>query len=250
MKTVLLFLLAAGGVAVRADVPAGWSTNYAAILALAGANQRPALAFFTASWCGPCKLMTSVTLADPAVTQALSNLNHVAVDIDAQSDLASQHGITAVPTFLLLSAEGNEVDRTTGYQPAGDFLAWLTNGVSAAKAAAIQQALSRQTLAEVDQLLAGNGTNSARLAAAKLLDLCAMRDDGVVQAAAARLKTLAGRDPAAVLDGLDDPRLAVRIQSANALRLAVGDAFDVDPWGDAAARRKGIESWRGKFAHP
>ena len=38
--------------------PTDWSTNYDATLAAAATNQQPALVYFTASWCGPCKLMT------------------------------------------------------------------------------------------------------------------------------------------------------------------------------------------------
>ena len=226
----ILFVFALGALATRAELPVDWSTNYDAALAAAATNQRPTLVYFTASWCEPCKLMTRLTLTDPAVTQTLSNVEHVAVDIDEHTDLASARGISAVPTFVMLSSGGEEADRTTGFQTVGDFLEWLTNGVSEAKEATIRKALSKQALEEVDQLLAATEINSTRLAAAKLFDLCVMRDDAVVQAAAARLNILAARDPAAVLDGLNDPRLAVRIQAANALRLAVGDSFDVDPW--------------------
>jgi len=250
MKSALTFLslIAFGASAARAELPADWSTNYDATLAAAATNQQPALVYFTASWCGPCKLVTRTTLGDPVVTQMLSGVEHVAVDIDEHPDLASARGVNAVPTFILLSSAGNEVDRTTGFQPAGDFLAWLTNGMIAAKEAAVQQALSKQALAEVDQLLVTKGTNSALLAAAKLFDLCAMRDDGIVQSASARLNTMAGSNPAVLLDGLNDPRLAVRIQAANALRLAIGEAFDVDPWSAADARQKGIGAWHEKLA--
>ena len=246
--STILFSLLLGTLAARAELPVDWSTNYDATLAAAATNQQPALVYFTASWCGPCKLMTRITLTDPAVAQTLSDVEHVAVDIDEHADLASARGISAVPTFILISATGNEVDRATGFQVVGDFLQWLTNGISEAREAAIRQALSKQALAEVDQLLVATGTNLAHLAAVKLFDLCGVRDDGIVQAAAVRLKTLVARDPAALLDGLNDPRLAVRIQTANTLRLAIGDSFDVDPWGDTAARKKTINLWREKLA--
>jgi thioredoxin 1 len=127
MKTLPAILLLVLGLApmAGAEVPAGWSTNYAAALSQAAGEDKPALVFFTASWCGPCKMMSRSTLSEAAVQQALSHFACIAIDIDEQRELASQHGIEAVPTFVLLSAAGDEVQRATGFQAAGDFVPWL-----------------------------------------------------------------------------------------------------------------------------
>ncbi len=249
MKSVLIILLlvAAGGLAVHAELPEGWSTNDTAALSASGTNQQPMLVYFTASWCGPCKLVTKIILTDPIVMRSLSNVDHVAIDIDEHSDLASKYGVQAVPTFILLSA-GQEVDRSTGFQPADGFLEWLTNGVNEAQVAAMRLTLAKNKLTEADQLLASTNINSTRLAAAKLFDLCAEHGDSLVQAATGRLKTLAARDPIAVLDGLGDSRLATRIQAANVLRDTLGDSFDVDPWCDADTLQKEVNVWREKLA--
>jgi len=246
MKTLpAILLLVLGFVSIAlAEVPAGWSTNYAAALTEAAGEQKPALVFFTASWCGPCKLMARSTLSEASVKQALSNFARVAIDIDEQRDLASQHGIEAVPTFVLFSSAGDEVQRATGFQAATDFVPWLTNGLSNAREAALRQALARKTLADVDQLLASTNAEARRQCATKLFDLCAGRDEPMVQMAAERLTVLASRQPAALLDGLGDPRLAVRIQVANALRVRLGEEFNVDPWGEPAARAEAIQKWR------
>jgi thioredoxin-like negative regulator of GroEL len=246
--STILPLLVAGALAVHAELPVDWSTNYTALLSAAETEPRPTLLYFTASWCGPCKLMTRIILSDPVVRQSLSNVDHVAVDIDEHSDLASKYGIEAVPTFILLSA-GQEVDRSTGFRPVDGFLEWLTNGVEEVQAAVIRLTLAKSELAQADQLLAATDTNSNRLAAPELFDLCAERDGTLVQAAARRLKTLAARDSGAVLDGLNDPRLATRIQVANVLRASIGDAFDVDPWSDTATRQKDVNTWHQKLAN-
>lgn len=99
----------------------------------------------------------------------------------------------------------------------------------------------------MDQLLASKQTNSDRLAADKLFNLCASRDEVLIRDATARLKTLAARDPALLLDGLNDPRLPTRIQTANALRYAIGDSFDVDPSSNATTRKQAIAGWREKL---
>jgi thioredoxin-like negative regulator of GroEL len=250
MKTLFAILLLVLGLAkfARAEVPAGWSTNYAATSAKAAGEHKPVLVFFTASWCGPCKMMVRSTLSESSVQQVLSNFARVAVDIDEQHDLAAQHGIEAVPTFVLLTDVSNEVRRTTGFQAADEFVAWLTNGLSGAKEAALRQDLARKTLAESDRLLASTNADAASQCATKLFDLCAGREEATVHLAAERLTALASRQPGALLDGLGDSRLAVRIQAANALRSKLGDEFNVDPWGKAAARIEAIEKWRARLA--
>jgi thioredoxin-like negative regulator of GroEL len=246
-KFLSLILAATSSFAVRADLPENWSTNVSGALSAPGTNPPPILVYFTASWCGPCKLMTRTTLTDSAVTQALAGVDHVAVDIDEHSDLAARLGVDAVPTFILLSAD-SETDRSTGFRPVADFLDWLTNGITKAQEDSRRLAAARQDLAEVDQLLDSRDTNSTRIAAGKLFDLCAGHDNALVPAAVARLKKLARRDPAAVLDGLNDTRLACRIQTANALRSIIGDSFNVDPWGDPAALRLAVGQWQVKLA--
>jgi thioredoxin 1 len=247
----ILFTLALGMLAsrpeARADVPPGWGTNYDGLVSSSRTNRGPLLLYFSATWCGPCKLMARTSMASPEVMQVLSSLDHVALDIDEHSDLASHYGVEAVPTLVLLSA-GREVDRATGYQPAADLVEWLTNGISAANAASEKLALGEATLAEVDQLLATPGTHSSGRAAAKLFDLCAERDSALAAAAASRLHTVAASNPTAVLDGLNDPRLPVRICTANVLRETLGDHFDVDPWSNAVTRRKATDAWRATLA--
>ncbi|MEJ0089001.1 MAG: thioredoxin family protein [Limisphaerales bacterium] len=242
MKIILciLLLFVATSVVVRAGVPDGWSTNYPATLSVAESAHHPILVYFTASWCGPCKLMSQITLTDPTILQTISGMEHVAVDIDQHPDIATKHRIKAVPTFVMLSTADDEVERTTGFQAAADFLQWLTNSFVNAKQVAVQQALAQKTLAEVDKLLDSQATNAVHLAAVKLFDLCGEHDAMIVKAATERLKIIADRDPAALLDGLNDSRLAVRIQFANTLHSKIGNAFDFDPWSDAATREKKI----------
>jgi thioredoxin 1 len=244
--TALLFL--AFSSALHAEIPQGWSVNYSNSLSVAAAARKPALVFFTASWCGPCKMMVRGTLSEAAVQQVLSNVAPVALDIDENHDLASRYGIDAVPTFVILSASGSEVGRVTGYQAPADFLRWLTNGISAAAEAAIRQSVIQKQLDGIDQVLASTDSNGPKRAAADLFELCAERDEHVVSMATERLKAIAVKQPALLLDGLNNPHLAARIQVANILRSRVGEGFDIDPWGEAGDRAKGIQKWRARFA--
>ena len=236
--------LGIGILTARADLPAGWSTDFTNTLAEASAHQETSLVYFTATWCGPCKLMSRTTLADPVVVQALASIKHIALDLDENPTLATRFGINAVPTFLLLSAEGKIVGRSTGFQPPAEFLQWLTNSLADAKEAAAQLVLAKGKLAEVDQWLASTNVESTQRTTVALFGLCAARDAGIVQAAASRLQTLAARDPVAVLEGLGDTRLAVRIQVANVLRAHIGERFDVDAWADSAVRAGAVAKWK------
>jgi thioredoxin-like negative regulator of GroEL len=247
MKRHRIFLLLACLIAsdvVRAELPAGWNTNGTAILA--SERREPVLVYFTASWCVPCKLMSRLILGDPLVEAALTNMDHVAIDIEENGKLAAKFGVSAVPTFVFLSAEGEEVDRFTGFRPADEFLQWLTNGVSKVKEDALQRQLLKTKLANADLLLAATNSPTPELAA-DLFDLCAARDQAFVQSGAQRLQTLAARNPALVLAGLTDTRLAVRIQAANAMRAQLGETFDIDPWDNAITREKACAHWRHRL---
>jgi thioredoxin-like negative regulator of GroEL len=151
------------------------------------------------------------------------------LDIDEHRDLAAQHNVEAVPTFVMLSGSEDEVVRTTGYQPPAEFLQWLTNGISEAKDTAARQIRCQEQLAAADQLLSETNAGSAGRAAAELFGLCAERNRTVSPAALFRLQVIAVREPVLLLDGLKNPRLAVRIQIANLLRDRLGDGFDMDP---------------------
>jgi thioredoxin-like negative regulator of GroEL len=242
----ILLLLASLPAAARAETVAGWSTNTNAISGIAGSKQ-PVLIFFTADWCTYCKLMERTTLTNDAVKQIITNLTHIVVDIDAHQDLAEKYGVDGVPTFLLLSDTGTEVRRSSSFQPAPDFLRWLTNGVTDVQVAIARREAFEKKIADIDQLLVSTNTEAFREAALQLFTVCAERDDAIAHAAGERLKKVAAHDPAALVDGLVDPRLAARIQIANALRDHFGDGFDFDPWADLAERSHSAQHWRAKL---
>lgn len=73
---------------------------------------------FYADWCGPCKMM------DPIVHEVEKELTGKVgfeqVDVDAQTDRASQFGVLSIPTFVILR-DGKEIDRMVGYMPKEEF---------------------------------------------------------------------------------------------------------------------------------
>ena len=53
--------------------------------------------YFTAAWCGPCKMFKPVVEQVSAETGVSINY----IDVDQQADLAAQYGISSVPTILV-----------------------------------------------------------------------------------------------------------------------------------------------------
>lgn len=56
------------------------------------------LRYFSADWCGPCRLL------QPVLEEVDSNyplLDVVKIDVDANRDLADEFGVTALPTLYL-----------------------------------------------------------------------------------------------------------------------------------------------------
>lgn len=245
MKTNLALLMA---VLLACSLPAaenlsGWGTNLVMAQRLARVADKPVLLYYTATWCGPCKLMAKTTLNEPAVVADLDQLSRVLLDIDAQPALAAAQNVSSVPTFLLLDADGDELQRTIGYQDTNRFRAWLAAGRRAFAGASERR---RQLNEEKQSILAamrrpqGPPPESMR----RLFDVAARRENAAQEFAVGQLKQVAGRAPALLLPGLSHPNLAARIRTANALREVLGEQFEFDPWESAEVRARQIADVR------
>jgi thiol:disulfide interchange protein len=99
--------------------PAGSAIDRA--LSSARANGLPIIVQFSAAWCGPCKRLDAVTLADPEVEKLLSGTTLVRVDMDADPEAARSNRVTAAPTLLFVSSDGSIVDRLVGFEGPAEF---------------------------------------------------------------------------------------------------------------------------------
>ncbi|XP_047314706.1 thioredoxin H2-like [Impatiens glandulifera] len=70
---------------------------------------------FSATWCGPCKLMEP---ALNAMSSKYTDVDFVKIDVDQLNDVAQKFQVEAMPTFVLLK-NGKEVDRLMGADKAG-----------------------------------------------------------------------------------------------------------------------------------
>lgn len=53
---------------------------------------------FFATWCGPCKMTAPII---DQLSEEFNNVTFYKVDVDENSDLASQYSIFSIPTFVI-----------------------------------------------------------------------------------------------------------------------------------------------------
>ena len=69
---------------------------------------------FSATWCGPCKMLTPVL--ESVANKLDGKVKIVKVDVDESPDLAQRFGIMSVPTMILFK-KGQQVAAFSGYMP-------------------------------------------------------------------------------------------------------------------------------------
>lgn len=78
---------------------------------LLSSSEKPVLVDFYATWCGPCKMMS--TILDQVNLMMKDRLQVVKIDTDQYPQLASDHQVHALPTLVLFK-NGQPVDRIEG----------------------------------------------------------------------------------------------------------------------------------------
>jgi len=88
-------------------------------------GRKTSLYIFSAAWCGPCRALHSGTLQDQQVRQRLAHYNVREIDVDREADLARKFSVKAIPSCILVSAEGSIIRRREGNCSPAEFSAWL-----------------------------------------------------------------------------------------------------------------------------
>ncbi|MBN1434151.1 thioredoxin family protein [Candidatus Fermentibacterales bacterium] len=91
--------------------------------ALAARSDRITLVDFTATWCGPCRMIHPVL--ESLSARLKGRVDFYEVDVDQSPKEANQLGIRGVPTLILYHG-GREIDRVVGFRDAGSLEAHLT----------------------------------------------------------------------------------------------------------------------------
>ncbi|MCR8745720.1 thioredoxin [Romboutsia lituseburensis] len=68
---------------------------------------------FFATWCGPCKMLTPIF---EELSNSMTDVDFVKVDIDQSLSIAQKYDITSVPTMMIFK-NGEPVDTIIGFVP-------------------------------------------------------------------------------------------------------------------------------------
>ena len=113
----------------------------------------PVLAYFTASWCGPCKTMGPII--ENAVNKAKGKIKLVRLDVDANQNIAGQLRIQSIPTVYVFT-DGQPVDGFTGAKTPSEIEKFLSEIVKKSGGTTIDDVLE-----EAGELLESGGVAEA-----------------------------------------------------------------------------------------
>ena len=71
--------------------------------------------YFSAQWCGPCKML------GPVMNEISAEIPVEKIDVDVDFERAQQYGVRNIPTVVLVDGE-SEVKRFIGVQPKQRYL--------------------------------------------------------------------------------------------------------------------------------
>jgi thiol:disulfide interchange protein len=103
-----------------------WRKTLAEAKREAAANHKPVLAYFTASWCGPCQRLKRETWPDAKVQAALTDrFVPVKIDVDEHADLAQEFGVTSIPRMQVIQPDGTLGPSRAGFISPDELTRWL-----------------------------------------------------------------------------------------------------------------------------
>ncbi len=87
-------------------------------------NESAVLVDFSATWCGPCKMLAPVL--EEVSEELKDSVNFYNIDIDENPDLAEQYQITSIPSLVLLK-NGAVADMQIGFLPKAGIIEFINS---------------------------------------------------------------------------------------------------------------------------
>jgi thiol-disulfide isomerase/thioredoxin len=198
---------------------------------------RPIVVQFGATWCGWCRRLEETTLRDATIVALADRFAWVHVDVDAEPELAQRFGARALPHAVAIDGDGRVLAELRGYADAGRYAAFLASAEAAfipPKPTASEPLDAAEVAARVETIVASMAPATAT---------------GRQQSLAA-IRRLGPAAFPALIELLEERRLAQRAAAAFALSDLAEGAPSFDPMGDASTRTEQVVAWRAWLATP
>jgi len=125
MKNILIFALLLTGTMLSAQGIQFSDADWNGILAQAKKENKIVFVDAYTTWCGPCKMMTRDVFPEPRVGE-FYNANFINAKIDMERGegptLAAKYEVSAYPTYLFVSPDGELLHKNMGYLPVPKFI--------------------------------------------------------------------------------------------------------------------------------
>ena len=81
---------------------------------------------FSATWCGPCKMLAPVL--EGVSEKFAGKVDFYNVDVDDAPELAAEYGINSVPCLILIK-KGELRDQSVGFRPGPQLESWISSNL-------------------------------------------------------------------------------------------------------------------------
>lgn len=98
-----------------------WYYNLDEAKEVAKRTNRKIFIDFFATWCGPCKLLAAEVFPTAEFKKLSKNLVFCKIDVDQDKATSQAYNITAMPTQMVVNADGSVVTTKVGYGGVADF---------------------------------------------------------------------------------------------------------------------------------
>lgn len=106
-----------------------WFSDLEEAKALAAKTGKKVFVDFMASWCGPCKMLDRDVFQKEDWKKMAKYVVMVKIDVDLQPSVAGAYQVTAMPTQMVLNADGSVVSKKVGYGSPSDFYSFLNGAL-------------------------------------------------------------------------------------------------------------------------
>ena len=102
-----------------------WYTDLDEAEQVAKATNRKIFVDFDATWCGPCHMLHDQVLVTDDFKKLSKYFVFVEIDVDAQKTVAANYQVNAMPTQMILDAQGTMIEKLVGYGGPDMFYAFV-----------------------------------------------------------------------------------------------------------------------------